>query len=146
MKKFALFSTIVLLIGILAACSSPSKSLITQDFDQNNYLKSPAEIESIVISQKTQGSLQVLDVRTPEEFQSGCIEGAKNIDFEASNFEEKISNLDKSSNYLIYCRSGRRSALAVSKMKELGFHNIIELRGGINNWIETGESLSKSCN
>jgi rhodanese-related sulfurtransferase len=53
--------------------------------------------------------LQVIDVRTPAEFQSGCLNGAKNVDIEASDFDSKIAALDKKANYLVYCRSGHRS-------------------------------------
>lgn len=73
----------------------------------------------------------LLDVRTPEEFNSGHLEGAVNIDFENSTFASEIQKLDKEKSYFIYCRSGSRSAGAVSLMKKEGIKNIFELKGGL---------------
>ncbi|MBP7007092.1 MAG: rhodanese-like domain-containing protein [Candidatus Pacebacteria bacterium] len=73
----------------------------------------------------------LLDVRTPEEYDSGHIKGATNIDFRGADFVSEIQKLDKSKTYFVYCRSGNRSADAVQIMKENGINNIIELDGGI---------------
>jgi rhodanese-related sulfurtransferase len=53
--------------------------------------------------------------------------------------------LDKNVSYLVYCRSGGRSAEAVKQMKQSGFNNIIELKGGITNWETEGYELSHNC-
>lgn len=76
-------------------------------------------------------SAVILDVRTPDEFTSGHINNAVNIDFYAADFKTKLDALDKSKPYAVYCRSGNRSAQAVTIMKQLGFKNIVELKGGI---------------
>lgn len=76
----------------------------------------------------------VLDVRTRGEFASGYIPGAKNIDVNSSDFASRINQLDKSKNYLVYCRSGMRSASACNFMSEQGFENVTNLRGGIMGW------------
>src|SRR6478609_2554308 len=69
----------------------------------------------------------VLDVRTPEEFAGGNIEGAINIDFKAPDFEQKIGELDKKKTYLVYCLSGIRSKKAADRMSELGFESLYVL-------------------
>lgn len=76
----------------------------------------------------------VIDVRTPEEFTSGHLAKSKNIDWYSSEFVKQISTLDKSKPVFIYCKSGGRSASAVSKMTALGFKQIYELEGGITAW------------
>lgn len=81
---------------------------------------------------KTVDNAVLVDVRTPEEFEQGHIEGSINIDFENSNFEDEINKLDKSKNYFIYCRSGNRSSKASIIMKDNGISNIYELKGGIS--------------
>jgi rhodanese-related sulfurtransferase len=73
----------------------------------------------------------LLDVRTPQEFLSGHIDGAINIDFENNSFPSQIDKLDKSKTYFVYCRSGNRSEQAISVMKSKGIKNIYELKGGI---------------
>ena len=78
--------------------------------------------------------IQLIDVRTPEEFNEQHIGEAKNINWNGTDFEEKISKLDKSEPVYIYCKSGGRSAKAASKLSEMGFTEIYELDGGINSW------------
>lgn len=63
----------------------------------------------------------ILDVRTKEEFTSGHVKGALNIDFHADSFSEQIAKLDKNKNYVLYCRSGNRSGQATLIMKQMGF-------------------------
>jgi|APSaa5957512622_1039677.scaffolds.fasta_scaffold375853_1 phage shock protein E len=63
----------------------------------------------------------VIDVRTKEEFESGHVEGAINIDFYREDLKEVLAKLDKSKKYGVYCRSGARSSRVVELMKELGF-------------------------
>lgn len=76
----------------------------------------------------------VIDVRTPEEFEKGHIENAINIDWNGSDFESKINEIDKNKTAFVYCLGGGRSAEATAKMKDLGFKQIIELEGGMMKW------------
>jgi len=80
----------------------------------------------------------IIDVRTPEEFADGHVVNAINIDFRSESFRNEIDNLDKNKTYLIYCRSGRRSAEALSIMKELNFTKIYHMSGGILEWTAEG--------
>ncbi|MBX7241395.1 MAG: rhodanese-like domain-containing protein [Bacteroidia bacterium] len=76
----------------------------------------------------------IMDVRTPGEVAAGYIEGATLfVDFNAPGFEEKVSSLDKSKTYYIYCKSGGRSGNACSLMAAKGF-KVVNLSGGINGW------------
>ncbi|MCO4814292.1 MAG: rhodanese-like domain-containing protein [Flavobacteriales bacterium] len=79
-------------------------------------------------------SVQIVDVRTPDEFAAGSIAGAINIDYYASDFSEKISELNKQTETLIYCHSGGRSGKASKILKELGFTEVYDLKGGFSNW------------
>lgn len=85
----------------------------------------------------------LVDVRTPEEMEEGYIEGAENIDFLDENFEEKIALLDKSKVYLLYCRSGKRTAKAGALMKASGFKKVKMLQGGMRAWEEAGKPIVK---
>ena len=76
----------------------------------------------------------IIDIRTPDEYHSGYIEGAVNINYFDSDFIEKISKLDKSAPLYLYCRSGNRTSSASAKLAKLGFVEIIDLQGGILNW------------
>lgn len=72
------------------------------------------------------GSRVVIDVRTPAEVADGIVDGALNIDFQAPGFRERISELDRGGAYLLYCRTGNRSAQAAAIMDELGFTDVID--------------------
>lgn len=62
----------------------------------------------------------VIDVRTPEEYAAGHIEGAVLVDVQASTFDEDIAGLDPDATYVVYCRSGNRSAQAAQRMRDAG--------------------------
>lgn len=77
----------------------------------------------------------LIDVRTREEFSSGAIsKKAKNISITSFNFNDEIQKLDKNATYVVYCRSGNRSAAACKVMMNLGFKNVSNLNGGIIAW------------
>lgn len=71
----------------------------------------------------------VLDVRTPEEYREGYLPGAQNIDFRASDFKEKVAQLDRDKTYYLYCRTGNRSGQGAAIMRELGFQNLYNIGG-----------------
>ncbi len=80
------------------------------------------------------GNAVLLDVRTPEEFKSGYIAGATNLDFNAADFSKQIAKLPKDKTYFIYCRSGNRSGKAMKMMAEGGFKKLRNLSGGVIDW------------
>lgn len=85
-----------------------------------------------------------IDVRTPEEHAAGYIEKTDLLlDFKAADFKDKLSKLDRSGKYLIYCRSGHRSGLALAMMKDLGFAEYHDIEGGINAWMAAGLPVVK---
>lgn len=76
--------------------------------------------------------VQVIDVRTQEEFDEGHISGAQL--YPLQTIEEMSEELDKDENYLIVCRSGNRSAQASDILLNKGFKNIYNMDGGMNEW------------
>lgn len=85
-------------------------------------------------------SLTVIDVRTADEFASGHIDGAMNIDVEAGDFSQRIASLDHAANYMVYCHSGRRSGIASTVMADAGFQHVYDL-GGVQDWVALGLPL-----
>lgn len=78
---------------------------------------------------------EIIDVRTPDEFNEGYIEGAKLINIQdTSKFMEEINQLPKDKDYYVYCRSGRRSEMACQLMNKAGIENTYNLEGGILDW------------
>ena len=82
--------------------------------------------------------VQLVDVRTPEEFKEGYIENFQNIDYFSPEFEKDIEKLDKSKPVIVYCKSGNRSGKCSKKMKEKGFIKVYDLDGGISRWKHEG--------
>ena len=130
MKNIFLFLSIAILF---VACqenrtTEPSVELITVE-----------EMDSLV----QLGNVQLIDVRTPEEYNEGHIESALNINFYDDNFEELIEQVDKSKPVAVYCGKGGRSAKCASFMKNAGFTKIYDLNGGITEWKFKGKELTK---
>lgn len=87
---------------------------------------------------------QLIDVRTPEEYAAGHIEGAVNIDFYGEAFDNAISQLDKTRPVYVYCKVGGRSAKAAASMRTKGFTNVVELQGGFDAWNSANFPVSVS--
>jgi thioredoxin 1 len=82
---------------------------------------------------------QVVDVRTPEEYGSGHLLNAMNIDWNGEDFAQKTAALDKNKPTFIYCKSGRRSREAGIQMKKDGFKEVYEMEGGLGAWKKAGK-------
>lgn len=86
--------------------------------------------------------VQLLDVRTEEEWNEGHLDGAVRVDFTADGFAEGVQKaLDEDKPVLIYCRSGNRSARAAKAMEKLGFKTLYDLKGGITDWKKAGKQV-----
>ncbi|GAA0758599.1 rhodanese-like domain-containing protein [Psychroflexus lacisalsi] len=84
---------------------------------------------------QTSKNSEIIDVRTPAEFNEGYIEGARLINIQdTSTFMEEIEQLQKDKDYYVYCRSGRRSEMACQIMEKTGIENAFNLEGGIIDW------------
>ena len=124
-KLIASFAALILLAGCSSTGSATTVDLNVSEFSQK--INEPDVI--------------ILDVRTPEEFASGHIEGALNIDFNSGDFANEITRLNPSETYAIYCRSGSRSGQAASIMHKAGFHDVSNLNGGVIDWTNAGLPL-----
>jgi rhodanese-related sulfurtransferase len=76
----------------------------------------------------------IIDVRSMPEVRDGMIPNALVMDIFQPDFPQKIQELDKDKTYLMYCRSGNRSAQACSYMAQLGFTKLYNLAGGMMYW------------
>lgn len=130
MKKLVML--LMALSFIVSACAESQTAQATGLVDA-------ARAEELI---ETVEDLVVLDVRTPEEFAAGVLPGAILIDINDPSFTNEVSTLDTDLPYLVYCRSGNRSAAAVEIMGELGFTEIYELTDGIQAWVASGRQLT----
>ena len=82
----------------------------------------------------------VIDVRTPAEYAQSHVVGAVNIDVEGADFADRIAELDATEPYMVYCRSGRRSALAADQMAQAGIEDIADA-GGLADLARAGAPI-----
>lgn len=105
---------------------------------QTNTSLSPDEFEK----QLNADSIQILDVRTPGEYNSGHIKKALQADWnDQTEFSRRIAYVDMAKPVYIYCLAGGRSAAAADKMRKMGYANVYELKGGINAWKAANKPL-----
>lgn len=96
-----------------------------------------AQEASTVIGQAP-ADLVVLDVRTPEEYAEGHLDGAVLVDFYEPDFADQLSRLDLGVPYLVYCQSGNRSGQTLTMMQQLDFASAVDINGGIVAWQASG--------
>ncbi|MBL6448821.1 rhodanese-like domain-containing protein [Fulvivirga sp. 29W222] len=123
----------ILLASLLGACGShkEQKKNFTDTTSQIITLVNIVEFHELM---KQREDLQIVDVRTPKEFDLSKIPGAINIDYWSDDFNSQVSNLNRDKPVAVYCAAGRRSAKAASKLQEMGFKQIYDLDGGMRAW------------
>ncbi len=82
-----------------------------------------------------QPDVVLLDVRRPEEFATGHLPGARNLDYLGEPFIDELEKLDPDKTYLVYCNSGRRSLRTCVLMKNSGFRRVFNLEEGLRAWL-----------
>ena len=87
---------------------------------------------ALMLNEET--GIMLVDVRTPEEFKTGFIKGAVNIPLDELDKSAKKKLPDKDQTIMLYCKSGKRSAVAAEDLLEQGYTSILEIEGGITAW------------
>jgi len=101
----------------------------------------PHEVQNLIEKQARNNVLILLDVRTPEEFAAGHLNGALNLNLNVPDFADRLNELDKTKVYLVYCKGGVRSARAMQIMQKQGFRQVYNLSGGLNKWQAENRAL-----
>lgn len=115
-----------IILSILSSCS-PAKQE-----DTNAQTKLSAKEFYTRISSLP--DVQLVDVRTPEEYRKGHIENAANVNINGDQFKDQIRALDKDKPVYVYCLSGARSANAAAYLRSQGYSEVYEMPGGILEW------------
>ncbi|MCU0393544.1 MAG: rhodanese-like domain-containing protein [Thermoflexibacter sp.] len=125
MRKFYFF---FIILFTFVACNSEEHTE-----EQSNL--NPQKFQKFLMENP---DVQLLDVRTPEEFAEGKLDGAVNIDISSNEFESQVESLDKSKPVAVYCYKGKRSEKAAKILKEKGFKLVYNLEGGLSSWQSEG--------
>lgn len=124
---------VCLLLGMISCNSQDKKEVSFIDVNV-------AEFQQLISKE----GIQLVDVRTPEEYNAGHIKNAKLINFFDSDFKEQSTTiLDKNKPVYLYCRSGGRSAKSAKIYKEAGFTKVYNLLGGFNAWSAKNLEIEK---
>jgi rhodanese-related sulfurtransferase len=87
-------------------------------------------------------NIQVLDVRTATEYNSGHLKNSLQADwYDQQQFKDRTQHFDKTKPVYVYCQTGIRSAAAVALLKKNGFSNVHDLNGGLNAWKQADKPV-----
>jgi thioredoxin len=92
---------------------------------------------------KSTASKIVLDVRTDEEFNSGHLQGAINMNVNDPSFGDRLKQLDTTQPVFVYCLAGGRSARAAEILKDMGFPAVYNMEGGVSRWTYENRPLER---
>jgi len=150
-KQLYFLSALLLLVGLALAINGcdyvtgkavefsfqvPARAQVIKDV-------SPTNAYGIFALNAAHVNFIIIDVRTPEEYADGHIPSAINRDYNSPTFRDDIDKFDKNKIYIVYCRSGVRSAAARDVMKELRFNNVFNINGGFSEWVAQGFPMVK---
>ncbi len=133
MKKYLTAFGVCLQLIVFTSCNSKAQTATI----------STSEFEKAI----TQNEIQILDVRTASEFQSGYLKNALQADWNNEvEFKQRVKALDKTKPVYTYCLSGVRSNEAMQWLKQNGFTSVYNLKGGINAWKQANKPLEGASN
>jgi rhodanese-related sulfurtransferase len=125
MKLFSIIIGTLLLIS----CSGQAQNGVGE-----SKVIGPKEFKS---EMQAEEDFYLIDVRTPEEYKAGTIKGATNLNIYSDNFNQELDKLDKEKPVYVFCAVGGRSGQAAKTLKQKGFKDIIDLKGGFTAWKKT---------
>lgn len=102
----------------------------------------PINVKDISVEEFAQLSSEqpgiILDVRTPGEVAEGYVEGATFIDITQGNFESEAQSLSKDQPIYVYCKAGGRSSNASQKLVDMGYSQVYNVLGGMDEYNQKG--------
>lgn len=129
-------AVIGLAAALLTGCAADTPKSAAPPAASVRVVRAPEAIQLI-----SQAGTVVLDVRSPAEFAAGHVAGARNIDINGSDFRRDIRALARDTSYVVYCKSGNRSAAATKVMQDEGFKKVADA-GGLSALTDAGAPLA----
>ena len=131
MSRLLFILLFVAVVIVAWACKSGTKSSVYKTVGVDEFVRIISDTASVV----------VLDARTQSEYDEGHIAHAVLIDVKTDSFMMAARDLlPKDKTIAVYCRSGRRSAMAADMLTDEGY-TVVNLDGGIMAWIQSGKSV-----
>ena len=149
MKKSKIFLAVAIIFANLTFSATTALAEETNNLNSGNISsKTNIAVTDVSVAQAVDlinnKNALIIDVRTPEEFAESHLPEANNfpVDTLSQNIET-IKKLQRDKPLLVYCRSGKRSARAAEKLKNLGVNSLYNLKGGIKAWSDANNPLVK---
>jgi thioredoxin len=136
-KKIILASVLVLGITVVSCQNQTQENpshQINATITVDEFEKKLTETEDV----------QLVDVRTPEEYQEGHLKNARNYNINGGDFDTELSLLDKTKPVMVYCLAGGRSAEAAEIMEKKGFAEVYNMKGGMLKWNAANKPTDKN--
>jgi len=141
----SLLGIFLLYFTLLSACSSPSANTGEAVVAGQTSEQSPAQqVDKVPLVKpaKLKDLLQddniiLLDTRSPQEYQSGHLEGSRFINFQTFQMSD-VQDIPKDAEIIVYCAVGGRSNRVGMQLLSAGYQNVRNLEGGITNWKNQG--------
>lgn len=115
-------------VFLFSACQTNQVEKVTSSEEIQTIISSLNNVNQIDFSNPNN---VLIDVRTPEEYADGHVKGAINLNVKDDNFAKKVSELDSTKNYYIYCRSGVRAKSAEAIMLENNLKKVHTFQDGM---------------
>lgn len=135
-RTLVLTMVIAVVALVLAACAGgSSESAPTPEGSEAQLLAPPDFAEAVKREQRL-----LINVHTPDE---GAIRGT-DITIPFDDLRARVNQLpgDRETPLAVYCKSGNMSATAIDTLTDLGYTDLIELRGGMEAWVDSGRNLT----
>lgn len=137
----------LLALMLLSACGAPT-TMARMPVQQMAAMSAPRAVTTISVAEAhdwladPNASWTLIDLRTPAEFATGHLQNASNLNFYATDFRAKLEGMNRHQPIIMYCQSGNRSGKALEMMREMGFRNVYDIKGGILAWQAAGYAIA----
>lgn len=112
-----------------------------QDSTTNGQVKENISVDVFEKKILETPNVQLIDVRTAEEYADGHLKGARNMNVNREDYKEQFNTLDKNRPVYVYCLSGGRSGNAAKIMQNMGFREVYNMEGGFMKWDAAGKHI-----
>lgn len=144
MKAYLKLSALALVLGLsLVGCNEATSQQEKTVNGQEASVQQTTTVIDVATFEKAIATpgVQLVDVRTDREWESGHIKGAEHFEMNNPTWQAQIATLDKSKPVYVYCAKGGRSARSAKQLEKAGFTTIYDLKGGITSWKAAGKSV-----
>jgi len=140
--KNIFYVTVFCLSACISSCQNQAEKTSGKNSSGNTtQINATISVDEFEKKLAENSNVQLIDVRTPDEFNQGHLKGALNYDINSSDFENKIAKLNNGKPVMVYCLSGGRSSSAAELLGQKGFSEVYNMQGGIMKWNSANKPL-----